>query len=236
MLLASAVTAHAQDVEGVQSSGAVLVAPPPPIPPPALLSDDVRVRRARALLTRVEVFDTASARLARQLARLPAEGECAAAKALARSLDLVVQASSDALDTAGSGLDVLPDRAEVALLRDRVAQAEARRVDARAALGARVTPLAARCSPEPVPPTPWIPPEERGVLEARAVLFVRADAGQVVWVGGHPAGAPDAQGWSAVVASSGDVTLCVADAIAEGCVGGVLVEARPFAAFDLATD
>lgn len=227
----------AQDpTDHVEASGEALVQSPPPIPPPTLLDADPRVRRAEALLERVEVFDAGAARLARQLHRLHGEsGECAASAAVARALELVVEASSAALDTTASGLAVLPDADGLEALRDRTTQAGARRAEARVGLRG-LRDAQARACPDVVAkgPTAWVP-ELAATDTERIVVFARTEPGTVVWVGGHPAGAGDTDGWSALVIRSGEARLCVADAAAESCGSAVAVTATPFAAYDLTT-
>ena len=232
-LLATA--AGAQDEDSVETVGSILVDAPPPIPPPALLDADPRVRRARSLLVRVEVFDTTAARLARQLGRLlDAEAtECEPAGAVSRALDLVVVASSAALDTIISGLRVLPADPQLDGLRDHAAQAQRRRVDAlvdRAALKGR---QASSCPDTLAAPTPWLPLAERTSVDGRVVLFLHSLPGTVTWVGGHPAGAGADDGWSAVVARAGETQVCAAAPTAEACQDRAEVVATMAAAFDL---
>ena len=231
LLLFAAVPAAAQEVESVQSSGAVLVDAPPPISPPTLLDEDPRMRRAQALITRVEVFDAAAARLARQLARVLVADQCAASGALTRGLGLVLRTSSEALDTVDSGLAVLAGVAWFDLLRDRAEQARSRRLDARRAAPPLVARQEGLCPDTVADPTPWVPDEP--VPEERVVLFVRSGPGDVVWVGGHPAGAADGAGWSAVVAPVGDVQLCAGPALGEACAAPVRITATQLAAYDL---
>lgn len=228
-------TAGAQEEDSVETAGAVLVQAPPPIPPPALLSTDPRVRRARALLLRVEVFDTTAARLARQLGRFLEDEptECDAGAAVSRALNLVVDASSDALDTVLSGLEQLPEDQQLDALRDRATQGWMRRADAATDLPELTGRYTAACPDRQSAPTPWLPSAEMAPVDGRVVLFVRTRPGSVAWVGGHPAGAGGDDGWSAVVARAGDIELCVATASAEACVAPVLVTARVSAAYDL---
>ncbi len=228
-------TAGAQEKDSVETAGAVLVQAPPPIPPPALLSTDPRVRRARALLLRVEVFDTTAARLARQLGRLLEDEptECDAGAAVSRALSLVAGASSDALDTVLSGLSQLPEAQQLEALRDRATQGWMRRADAATDLPELVGRYTAACPDRRSAPTPWLPAAEMAPVDGWVVLFVRTGPGSVAWVGGHPAGAGDDDGWSAVVARAGDVELCVASATAETCVDRARVTARVSAAYDL---
>ncbi len=233
LLVASA--AGSQENDSVETAGAVLVQAPPPIPPPALLTADPRVRRARALLLRVEVFDTTAARLARQLGRLLLDepAECDAGAAVSRALNLVVPASTDALDTVLSGLELLPDDPQLDALRDRATQAWMRRVDAATDLPALTDRYIAACPDRRAAPTPWLPTAEMAPVDGRVVLFVRTEPGSVAWVDGHPAGAGADDGWSAVVAKAGDVELCAAPASAETCLDRVQVTARVSAAYDL---
>ncbi len=237
VLLLFAAPVGAQQQDSVQTTGSILVDAPPPIPPPALLAGDPRARRAGALLVRVEVFDTSAARLARQLNRLLAapDAECAAAGAVVRGLELVTRASGEALDTILSGLQQLPQDPLLDGLRDRGSQAVARRTDATEDLQPLRSRVSSSCAALHAAPTPWLPDAELTPVDGRVVLFVRCQPGTVAWVGGHPAGAGDADGWTAVVAPVGDVSLCAAPAGSETCTDPITVTASMVSAFDLSS-